>query len=124
MEKLPSDIALKIDGRYILASGQDRRNLLMQKVAEPYLKDLSFDRDTGLASSYIAWSRGGKKIVMNPHRRFGEPIVESCGYAASTLWEACEIEGSVQAAAEVYGVENTEVELACKYHNFLLKNAV
>ena len=41
---------------------------------------------------------------MDPRERFGEPVVERCGYAASTLWEACEIEGGVEEAAKAYGV--------------------
>lgn len=122
-ERLPSDIAIKIGGKIIQASGHARRNLLIRPVAELYMKDLHFDPESGFADEYIAWKRDEQRIVMNPRRRFGEPIVERCGYTASTLWEAYEIEGGIEAAARAYGVENRDVELACEYYDHLLNNA-
>ena len=116
------NISIDVGGKTIQASGDAKRNLLMRPVIELYMKDLYFDPDTGFASRYTAWDRGKGKIVMDPHRRFGEPVVENCGYTANTLWEAYEIEGGIKAAAEAYGVEDTDVELACEYYDYLLSN--
>lgn len=56
---------------------------------------------------------------MDPKVRFGEPVIATCGYSALTLWNAVKAEGSIKAAAEIYGVETKEVELACSYFDYL-----
>jgi uncharacterized protein (DUF433 family) len=118
------DIILKIKDQLVVASGQDQCNLVMNEIAELYMRDLVYDRATGLASRYTAWaSPSGGQIVMDPRRRFGEPIVESCGYTAETLWEAYEIEGGVKPAAEAHGVSEREIELALEYHDFFLNSS-
>ena len=89
----------------------------MREIAEVYMSDISYDSH-GLAMEYVALQRGGLRVVMNPKKRFGEPLVPS-GYTAETLWEAAKSEGSVEAAAKAYGVDRTEVELACCYFDFL-----
>jgi uncharacterized protein (DUF433 family) len=117
------NIVLKINNQLIQASGSSRKNLVMKEVAQLYLKDLSFAPDTGLADAYTAWhGRSGKRVVMNPRIRFGEPVVESCGYTAQTLWEAYEIEGGIDEAADAYGVTKDEIELALEYQDHLLNN--
>ena len=132
--RLPSDIVLEVNGQVIQASGPDRGNQLIRPVAKVYMRDLYFDPNSGLASEYTAWpkgislvsesqQKGIRRIVMNPHRRFGEPILESCGYTADALWEAYDIEQNVDAVAQDYGVENTDVELALSFRDHLLSNA-
>jgi uncharacterized protein (DUF433 family) len=118
------EIVLQIDVQMIQASGQAKRNLIMKDVAQLYLQDLAFSPDTGLAETYTAWSdAAGRKVVMNPKVRFGEPFVPACGYTAQTLWEAYEIEGGVDAAASAYEVTREDVELALRYYDHLLNNA-
>ncbi len=60
---------------------------------------------------------------MHPDRRFGEPLVTSCGYTARALFESYHAEGGVAAAAEAYGVTREEVELACSYFDHLQGNS-
>lgn len=98
-------------------TGRNAGNLIMREIAEVYMSDISYDSH-GLAMEYVALQRGGLRVVMNPKKRFGEPLVPS-GYTAETLWEAAKSEGSVEAAAKAYGVDRTEVELACCYFDFL-----
>lgn len=118
------NIVLKINDRLIQASGDARRNIVMKEVAQLYLQDLAFSPSTGLAESYTAWKGpAGKRIVMNPKIRFGEPVVESCGYTAQTLWESYEIEGGVVAAAEAYDVPSEDIELALRYYDHLLNSS-
>lgn len=118
------NIVLKIGDMLIQASGQEKRSTIIKDVAQLYLQDLAFSPETGLAEAYTAWTdSAGRKIVMNPKVRFGEPIVLSCGYTAQTLWEAYKIEGGVEAAASAYDVQNEEIELALRYHDHLLNNA-
>src|SRR5438445_597141 len=61
---------------------------------------------------------GEHSVKMNPRRHFGDPLLPS-GYTAQAIWEAVKAEGSLEAAAKAYGVDRTEVELACSYLDFL-----
>lgn len=96
----------------------------MKEVAQLYLQDLVFSHQTGLAEAYTAWKdQDGRRIIMNPKVRFGEPVVESCGYTAQALWEAYEIEGGVEAAADAYKVEKADIELSLRYYDHLMNNS-
>jgi uncharacterized protein (DUF433 family) len=106
------------DGRLIEASGKHRRSVYLKEIVVLYKDDLGYDSD-GIANLYHAWKWNGCAVDMNPHLRFGEPIVTSCGYSAQSLWEAATDEGSIEAAARSYGVEKTEVETACRYFDML-----
>jgi uncharacterized protein (DUF433 family) len=101
-------------------TGRKSGNRLLGPVLEMHTKDLSFDPQTQIASEYRPWRLGGSTILMHPDRRFGEPIVEASGYTARTLYDAYRIEGSVDAAARVYGVSTEEIELACSFYDYLL----
>jgi uncharacterized protein (DUF433 family) len=99
-------------------SGKGAGRRAFKKIIELYMKDLTYD-DKGLASAYMAYEWRGHKITMNPHVRFGEPIVSSCGYSAKALWEAFQAEGSSEAVVKAYGVKTEEVEAACRYFDVL-----
>jgi uncharacterized protein (DUF433 family) len=111
-----------VEDRYVQLTGKDRGNLLMRPVVEMFLQDLRFDPTTGLASQYSPMYEGDARIVLNPHRRFGEPIVDPGGYTAETLWDATNAEGGIEAAAEAFGVTVGEVRLANRYYDTLLPN--
>ncbi|MBI1902061.1 MAG: hypothetical protein HYS13_13240 [Planctomycetia bacterium] len=117
------EIVLKIGDKLVQASGVSRKNLILREVAELYIRDLKFDPETSLAQEYTAWKGEHGRIVMNPHIRFGEPVVERCGYSAQTLWEAYEIEGGIKNAAESYLVDEADVELALSYFDHLLSSS-
>jgi uncharacterized protein (DUF433 family) len=106
------------DGRLIEASGKHRRSVYLKEIVVLYKDDLGYDSD-GLANFYHAWTWGDFAVDMNPHRRFGEPIITSCGYSAQSLWEAAMDEGSIELAAKAYGVEKGAVEIACRYFDML-----
>jgi uncharacterized protein (DUF433 family) len=92
---------------------------MMKPIIQLYMKNISWGTDK-LASAYTAYrSQDNVEIIMNPKRRFGEPVVMSCGYTAQTLWEACINEGSIEAAARVYGLEEKYVEAAYRYYDSL-----
>jgi hypothetical protein len=69
----------RVEDHYIQLTGRERRNLLIRPVVEMFLQDLQFDPKTGLASQYSPMSEEGASIVLNPRRRFGEPIVDPGG---------------------------------------------
>ena len=108
--------------KYVQLTGRHKRNIMMEQVIELYLEELSFDAE-GLATRYCAYSWKDYEITMDPHVRFGEPLVSSCGYSAQALFDAYVSEGGFEAAAEAYGVQQDEVRLACKYFDILDKSA-
>ena len=111
----------EIDGdetKFIQASGKASGNFVIRPVVEMYMDELTYDNE-GLAEEYRPLAMNGERILLTPHRRFGEPIVESCGYTAETLWEAAINEGSVDAAAMAFGVPESAVRIAYKYYDHL-----
>lgn len=102
----------------VQVSGRAAKQMLMRKVVEVYLRDLSFDGQ-GLAEAYEAFEWNGGSVRMNPQHRFGEPLIDSCGYTARSLWEGVQTEGSIESAAEAFGVDAKDVELAFRYFDFL-----
>ncbi|MFM9965940.1 MAG: hypothetical protein ACKV2Q_32565 [Planctomycetaceae bacterium] len=116
------EIALEVDGKLIQISGINSGNLMIGPIAELYLKRIHFGED-GFAAQYVAWGDNRNPIVMDPKRRFGEPIVASCGYTAQTLWDASIVEGGLEAAAKAYGVKIEEVTAACDYYDHLASAA-
>lgn len=103
----------------VQVSGRHKDQIAMRKVAELYMDDLTFTGE-GLASCYCAFERNGRKIVIDPSRRLGQPLIESCGYTAQALLDACRTEASVEAAVEICGVDREDVELAIRYEDYLL----
>jgi uncharacterized protein (DUF433 family) len=121
--RLPAEKA-DIEEQYVQLTGKAKGNLMIIPVVEMFLQDLRFDPKTGLASEYSPLAHNGASIVLNPHRRFGEPVVEPGGYTAEALWHATNTEGGMEAAAEAFGVSLSEVELANKYYDMLIPGRI
>lgn len=108
------------DERLVQVTGKKKDQTLIGPIAELYLDSVTWGGD-GLAQEYRPWNHAtGGPIVMNPHVRFGEPIVQKCGYSALALWEANIAEGGIEAAANAYGVEKACVSAACEYIDYLM----
>ncbi len=109
------------DDDYRELAGPSRGSRMITQVVETHLHELTFSGE--LAVEYCAWPPQGQpdatRIVMNPKRAFGEPVLTSSGYTAQTLWEASETEGGTDAAARSFGIDRQEVELACQYYDHL-----
>ncbi len=121
--KLPDDKD-PIKNDYVQLTGKDEKNYLMVRVVEMFLDDLEFDPGTGLASLYEPITHKGAKIVLDPRRLFGEPVVEPGGYTARTLWNATNTEGGIEEAAEAYGVGREEVEVANIFYDNLMRRRI
>lgn len=106
------------DDRFVEVSGSGRGNFVMKPILESYLDELTFDK-RGFAMRYKPFNLDSQSIILDPHVRLGEPIVESCGYTAQTLWETVFTEGSISAAALACGVDESCVRVALKYHDHL-----
>ena len=100
-------------------SGKQHHQAGFTTVIEGFYKDISFDPKTGFADKYRAYHRGSHEIVMNPKMRFGEPILDDCGYTPEALFEAAKTEGSIESAAKIYGVSKEQVEICVEYFDYL-----
>ncbi len=109
---------------YVDASGKNRGQGRLQFV-EMYMRDLNYSPD-GLAHKYeIFKSAHGISpviITLDPHVRFGEPLLPS-GYTALTIRNAIKTEGSIENTAEAYGISIDEVEAAYRFGDYLSKRA-
>lgn len=117
------NLAIEIDGHLIQISGRNKRQHLIGPIAEEHMVKVRFG-DGGLACEYTAWKSDNGIIRMNPHLRFGEPLLEGCGYSAQVLWEAVQNEGSIKDAARAYGVNEKHIRLACEYFDHLINRDV
>ncbi len=116
---LGKELVIKLaDEKYVEVSGKHAGQPLLTGIVEMYLKELTFS-GSGLASSYnIFTSQDRVPIVMNPERRFGEPLLPS-GYSAKCIWDAIKAEGGIENAAKAYGIHKEEVEAAYRLFDHL-----
>ena len=99
--------------------GKAKGNLIFAEVAELHMEDLYWN-DSVLAQSYTAWKEDDdRKIVLDPRKQFGDPMVGNTGYSAPALWHAYITEGGVDRAAEAYDVSPEDVKLAIRYYDHL-----
>jgi uncharacterized protein (DUF433 family) len=114
------EVVIRLDDESLVQlTGKERGNLMIAEVSQLYMLDLTFEGKGGVADSYRPLRLGIHSVLMNPKVRFGEPIIETCGYSAMALYDSYKAEGTIDAAAKVYGVERAEVELAIKYVDYL-----
>lgn len=99
-------------------TGSSKGNRLLTEVVEVCKKKIVYGPE-GLATQYNAWGSEKSSIVLDPLRRFGEPMFPAYGYTAQTLWDAVTSEGSVAAAARAYGVPEEAILVACEYRDHL-----
>ncbi len=112
---LGDDVVLRLPNQDLIqTTGKTRKNYLMEPVVLPYLEELKFDQE-GLPYEY----RPMPGILLSPAREWGAPIVETCNYTVQTLVMAVKAEGSIEAAADMCGVEVKEINNALKYEDLL-----
>jgi uncharacterized protein (DUF433 family) len=112
------ELHIQLDGQRIVElSGPVRGQTMMEKIMEPFMELLCFD-EKGLAQTYMPFEKYGRRIILNPKRQFGQPIVEGVGYRADILANVCRIEGP-EAVMEEFNVESDDVNIAVDYMNSL-----
>jgi uncharacterized protein (DUF433 family) len=115
-----NEIWIRPEGKTITQlSGKEHGQTGITQVIERFYEDVSFDPKTGFANLYKAYESRGNKIIMNPRIRFGEPMLENCGYTPQALFEAAKTEGSAEAAARSYGVSVGQVQTSIDYIDYL-----
>ena len=107
---------------YVEASGKHPGQRLISFV-EMYLEQLDFSPE-GLASKYRIFTSKQPKpvaVTMDPHTRFGEPLLPS-GYSALTIWNAIQAEGGIERATKAYGIPIEETLAAYQFVDYLGKS--
>ena len=110
-----------VEEQYVQLTGRGKGNLMFKPVVEMFLRDLTFDPKTKFATEYRPMTAGGMSVLLNPSRRFGEPVVEPSGYTVESLWHATNAEGGLEEAASAFGVSIEEIILANQYFDSLIK---
>lgn len=89
-----------------------RRQHVFRNVVAPSLKGLEF----GQEAAERWWLLDGKKtVVADPARSFGQPIIASSGLTTHRIKQAVEAEGSIERAAKVYEIRQSEIRDALAY---------
>ena len=113
------DIVIELyNGDLIQVTGKYKQQQLIRPVVELYLEDVGFDL-FGKANSYTPMREGDRKIVIQPTIKFGAPVVMPCGYTVSAILDAVESEGSIEAAASAFEIEQDDVKFALRYDDLL-----
>jgi uncharacterized protein (DUF433 family) len=98
-----------------------RSQHVFREIIEPSLRNVDFD-EVGLPFRW--WPQGKQaRIVVDPHRAFGQPIDVDSGVPASILSAAVQAEGSSEKAARVWGVPVTAVRRAVEFQSVLPRAA-
>jgi uncharacterized protein (DUF433 family) len=116
----------RTDGRGIFAELGGRRDpalielassqLAFSQVIAPSLAGVDFERDEAVRW----WPLGaGKRVVIDPARSFGQPIVAAEGVPTAVLARAVEAEGDEQFVARTYRVSPRSVRHAVEFEKKL-----
>lgn len=91
--------------------------LAFRRIMAPFLKDLEFSDD----DNTVRWWPLGKKrrVILDPKRSFGQPIVKDEGVPTCVLAQAYVAEESFQAVARWYEVDPKSVRDAIEYEEKL-----
>ncbi len=73
-----------------------------------------FDADTGRASRWHP-APEAPRVVLDPAREFGQPIIEDAGIQTATLVDAWKVEGSIERVATIFDLRREQVEEAVRF---------
>lgn len=120
---------LRTDGRTVFAEMTAKKDkplndlaanqLVFKRLVNPLLEDIEFDNQ-GRASRWTPNQH--RRIVIDPSRAFGQPIVASEGIATAVLAAAAKND-DVQTVAKWYDVAPSSVRAALEYEKSLSERA-
>jgi uncharacterized protein (DUF433 family) len=92
------------------------RQTVFKKMFDPSLKDLEFEGD-----ELVRWWPLGQssKLVVDPAKAFGRPVILGYGVTAEALANAVKVEGSIEAVAHLYEVPTSVVSDSIDFHERL-----
>jgi uncharacterized protein (DUF433 family) len=93
-----------------------KRQYVFKKIIEKTFKDLDIAED-----ALVRWRpyRGKSSIVIDPHRSFGQPVVEKYGVPTVVFADAVNAEGSIEDVARLYEVSLSIVRDAFSFEKSL-----
>ncbi len=109
---------VRTDDQEVLAFELESGQLLLDFIREQLTSSLDYSEDELLASRW--WPLGRESsVVIDPARRFGQPIIHEAAIPTAALFGAYKAEGSVNSVANWFGVSETGVEDAVAYEELL-----
>lgn len=104
-------IFLNVEGDILTLDGSQQFNLHLVNI---FFKKLEFDSDM-LASRF--WPLGKeKKIVCDPHRKFGQPIIEGTGIQSEAIYRMYLAKEPIPFIASLYEITPQKVKHAIEFH--------
>lgn len=89
--------------------------LVFRRIIAPYLRGLEFDQDIA-----VRWFPGtDRRVVIDPARSFGQPVVEREGVPTSVLARSFKAEQSLKRVARWYDVDVRSVRAAVEFERRL-----
>lgn len=90
-----------------------RRQHAFPQILKPYLNRIDYDPRTHFARVLHLNDSG---VILDPRRRYGKPIIDSCGMPTAILADSYDANGEdVDAVAEWYNVDPSDVETAVEF---------
>ncbi len=123
-----SRVKFKSFGSRIVAEALDEAEMPLafeldsgQFLLEPFLERLVGCLDYSDIETACRWWPLGKdvEVILDPHRRFGEPVITESTIPTAALAGAFKAEGSIKAVAHWYGISEKSVGDALKYEDRL-----
>jgi uncharacterized protein (DUF433 family) len=106
-----SKIYLNSNGDTISLDGSKQFNLAIIKI---FFQNLDFDQDM-LASRF--WPMGKKKkIVCDPHHKFGQPVISGTNIQSEVIYKMYLAKETVPFIASIYEISTNDVKDAIEFH--------
>lgn len=110
----------KLSGDRALLDLVERQYAFEQVIGDTLFEGIEFDGNE--AARW--WPLGeSARVVLDPHRSFGQPIVDKEGVPTMVLARAVRAEGSVERVARWFEVESASVRAAVEFEEALAKAA-
>jgi uncharacterized protein (DUF433 family) len=91
--------------------------LVFREFIAPYLKGLELSKDDEVVRWWPMERRG--RVVIDPARSLGQPIVNDEGVPTAVLYRAFKAEGAIDPVARWYEVKPRSVEAAIEFEKQL-----
>lgn len=107
--------AVENDGQYVSLSKKRPGQKVFKEIVSQSLNDLEYE-----GSQAARWRpHGFSKIVIDPKRRFGDPILENYGISTKTLQAEFLEFGDLEYLSNIYEVPKKTLELAISFEDKL-----
>lgn len=106
------------DTLFTKVTGKQKGQSAFREIAQIYRNRITFAEDNKVATAFTLYQDELGTIVMDPQKRFGEPLLAS-GYSLQTILDAYAVETDVGAVSRMYEITEEEVILAVRCDDYL-----